>query len=108
MEINLELIHIAVNSNKELILTKDEVKRVKQLCKFFRIKEPRMKSPLYQVKLPELSSTNGVQKLVLKKGKFFFVGELNTLISGHVDLFELDQIPRRLRQFAEVRNYVND
>lgn len=108
MKITLELIQTFVNTNEELVLTKDEIKRIKQLCTFFGIKEPRMKRALYQVRLPELMSTNGVQRLVHKKDKFFFIGETNSLISGHTDLFELEQIPYRLRQFAEVRCYVNE
>ena len=67
-----------------------------------------MKRALYHVRLPELTSTNGVQTLVCKAGKFFFVGEDNNMISGHTDLFELDQIPYRLQQFEEVRTYVNE
>lgn len=107
MKITLELIHTSLRTQEELILTKVEIQRVKQLCKFFNIEEPKMKRALYQVRMPELRSTNGIQRLVFKNNKFFFVGETNTLISGHVDLFELDQIPFRLRQFAEVRMYVN-
>ena len=106
MKITLELIYTTLRTQEELILTKVEIQRVKQLCKFFNIEEPKMKRALYQVRLPELISANGVQRLVRKKNKFFFVGEDNTLLSGHTDLFELDQIPHRLRQFAEVRDYI--
>jgi hypothetical protein len=106
MKITLEIIQNFVDNNEEWVLTKDEIKRVKKLCEYFGIKEPRMKIALYKVRLPELISANGVQRLVRKKNKFFFVGEDNTLLSGHTDLFELDQIPNRLRQFAEVRDYI--
>lgn len=48
-KITLELIHTALRT-QELILTDIEIQRVKQLCKFFNIKEPKMKRVVYLVK----------------------------------------------------------
>ena len=98
MEITLSNIQEALTNNTLLLLSRDEIGRMHQLCTFFNIRIPRFKLKLYKVRLPELKSCNGVQILVRDKGNFFFVGENHP--KNFESEFELEEIPEKLRIYA--------
>lgn len=89
-----------VRSGRHLIITKDQVKTLRILCEFARIKVPPYRIIKYQVVFPKLFGPSGNQYLVHKNGKLFASG-LTYRIYLKDTYFDMEDIPKEYRKFAK-------
>ena len=88
-----------LESGRILLVDKEDVNIIKELCKFANIKVPEYKIIKYQVILPGLCGNNGIQYLVRKNGKLFASG-ISYIITLKDTYLKWDDIPHAYRMFA--------